>query len=224
MISAEQIKAARAMSDWSQDALAQATGLSPRTIHNLEMGYQSPRSSKAVRRIFEDKGFEFFELNGLSRCTDKTKIYKGTSGRDKFYNDLLVSAKEKGGEIGAIFGIQETLADALGVPDYFNLERLERLSKFATVKCLLADAQNSLTFIPSFQFRAIPRHPFIPMSSFIYGNKTAIIVTDGVEFVYHVIQSAEVTQKSWNDFRLRWDAGLPIVMQQANSQKKPHLS
>ena len=201
------------MIDWSQDALAQASGLSLNTIHNLENGHQSPRSSTAVRKIFENKGFEFFETNGLIRRTDKIKIYKGTDGCDKFYDDLLATAKERGGEIGAIFGRQETLANALGVTNYSNLERLERLSKFVTVKCLIADVHNSLTFIPSFQFRAIPRHPFLPMSSFIYGNKTAIVITDGVEFVYHVMRSAEITQKSWDDFRPQWDAGIPLVMQ-----------
>ena len=148
MISPEQIRAARAMIDWSQEALAEASGLSPTTIHNLEKGKLSHRSTIPVRKALENKGFEFFGTNGLNRRTDESRTYEGVNSQEEFFEDIFATAKESGGEIVAIYKSSETLARSLGVTNFNNLECLELLSKFAKVKCLISDVRNSSLLIP----------------------------------------------------------------------------
>lgn len=65
-LTAEQIRAARALLNWSQDDLAQAVGVSTRTIERLEAGRASrPINFRGVRSAFVDAGVEFFDDGGL---------------------------------------------------------------------------------------------------------------------------------------------------------------
>jgi len=115
MISSQQIKAARAMLDWSQDALAHASGLSAATIHNLEKGYLSPRSSIEVRRVLEEEGFEFHGQTGIERYGDESRIFRGPNSTGLFLEDVLSTVKKRDGEITAIFKSKENFTRSLGI-------------------------------------------------------------------------------------------------------------
>jgi len=109
-ISAEQIRGARAIMNWSQDVMAQECGLSLTTIHNLEKGFKSTRSSEEIRKKLEDKGFEFFGRKGISLREDTHRTYEGRDGCQKFCENLLSTAKQNGGEIIAVFRVCLALA------------------------------------------------------------------------------------------------------------------
>lgn len=63
MLTAAQIKAARALLDWSQPQLAEAADLSPQTIKRMEgpkgPGKSTAENVDAVRRALEMAGVEF---------------------------------------------------------------------------------------------------------------------------------------------------------------------
>jgi transcriptional regulator with XRE-family HTH domain len=61
MISARQIRAARAMVGWTQDRLAEAAGLSLAVVNNVERDVTDPRRSTldAIQRALETEGVEF---------------------------------------------------------------------------------------------------------------------------------------------------------------------
>ncbi|WP_165219561.1 helix-turn-helix transcriptional regulator [Affinirhizobium pseudoryzae] len=61
MITAAQIRAARALLDWKQTALAEASGVSEMSVKNLERGKNDPRVStlEAIRNALEAAGVEF---------------------------------------------------------------------------------------------------------------------------------------------------------------------
>lgn len=67
-VSIRQVKAARALLDWSQTELADAAGLSVPTIKRLEAegGYLGGRSetAKRIREALEGGGIQFIEENG----------------------------------------------------------------------------------------------------------------------------------------------------------------
>jgi DNA-binding XRE family transcriptional regulator len=175
IISPQQIKAARAWLDWTRETLADKSGVSPATIRNLERGNMSIRSAEEVRAALEKVGFHFHGSNGMSRQIKESRIYDGPHSREDFHEDLLSTVSEKGGEIDAIFESQAHLARALGVTNYDRPERLERLGKLATVKCLLADARQLPLSVPSFQFRATEHIRISPAASLVYGDKTAVL-------------------------------------------------
>lgn len=71
MLTAEQIKAARALIDWSQPKLAEASGLSMPTIRRMEGPLGPGRSTAinvdAVRRALESAGVVFLDAGEVKQ-------------------------------------------------------------------------------------------------------------------------------------------------------------
>lgn len=61
MISARQIRAARAMVGWTQERLAETAGLSLAVVNNVERDVTDPRRSTldAIQKALETAGIEF---------------------------------------------------------------------------------------------------------------------------------------------------------------------
>ncbi len=68
MITASQMRAARALLRWPANELARAAGLSVPTIQRMESGTGVPgglaRNVQAIRRALEKAGVEFIDENG----------------------------------------------------------------------------------------------------------------------------------------------------------------
>ena len=65
-ISAAQLRAARALLNWTQARLAEASGMPQRTVARLELGGSAPqqRTVRALRGALEAAGVEFISSNG----------------------------------------------------------------------------------------------------------------------------------------------------------------
>lgn len=65
-ISPEQCRAARALLDWSQPDLVEASGIGRSTITRFERGNRTPHASNlaAIRAALEAAGVEFIDRNG----------------------------------------------------------------------------------------------------------------------------------------------------------------
>lgn len=211
LLSPEQIKAARAWMDWTREMLAEECGVSPGTIRNLEEGKIAPRSIEAVCAAFERKGFHFHGRNGLSRQSSESRIFEGPHSREQFYEDVMATIREKRGEIGATFETQTHLARALSVTDYARPKRLEQLGELATVKCLLSDVRQLPLSVPSFQFRATA-YRSNPLATFVYGDKTAVLMTNGADFTFHVTASVEIAEDGLKRFAFDWESASPVTL------------
>lgn len=66
MITPAQCRAARALLDWRQPQLAEAAGVSPSTIRDLESGKRQPIQNNltAIRHALEAAGVIFIASNG----------------------------------------------------------------------------------------------------------------------------------------------------------------
>ena len=215
MIRARQIKAARALLDWSQDDLAAATGLSVTTIRNLESGDMSPRNTTAneVRRAIENAGLEFIEPGGVRCRINEVKIYQGRDSCDAFFADILHTMKESGGTIVSIFTSLEMLADTCSLTQG-RFERLEQLGKHADIKCLLPEILNPPLPASFFEYRAILKQHIGPVSYFVYGNKFAIVAEEGFAvFRYLVHDSVNLAQRYRSHFISLWELAPPIFTQ-----------
>jgi predicted transcriptional regulator len=67
MITAGQIRAARALIGWTQTDLAKASGVSEISIKNIERGATDPRSSTlgALQQAFDKAGVMFLEVGDI---------------------------------------------------------------------------------------------------------------------------------------------------------------
>ncbi|WP_197031538.1 MULTISPECIES: helix-turn-helix domain-containing protein [Mesorhizobium] len=66
MMNSAQCRAARALLDWSQQELADASKIGNATIRNFEAGRSEPQHATLdlLRRTFEDAGVVFIDANG----------------------------------------------------------------------------------------------------------------------------------------------------------------
>ena len=66
MISPSQCRAARGLLDWSQQELAERSGVGIVTVRQLEGGIREPRRAtlQVVRQALEKAGVEFIDENG----------------------------------------------------------------------------------------------------------------------------------------------------------------
>jgi transcriptional regulator with XRE-family HTH domain len=215
MITAGQIKAARALLRWSQEDLAAASGLSVSTVRNLESRDMSPRSATTteIRRAIENAGLEFLEPEGVRRRIDEVKVYQGRDSCDLFFDDILHTVREKNGTIIAIFKSVDTLTHVCGlVRDRF--ERLERVNDYADLKCLLSEVPNSALPVSSFEHRIILQQHVGPVSYFVYGDKYAIIQSTGhTAFRFVVFDSVNLAQSYRSYFFSLWELAPPIFTQ-----------
>ena len=74
MISHHQIKAARALLDWSQSYLAESVDISPPTLRNIEAGGNAKQDTlRTIKLLFETNGLEFLDNDGVTlRIKDTT--------------------------------------------------------------------------------------------------------------------------------------------------------
>lgn len=66
ILSASQCRAARALVGWSQDELANASGVAKATIAYFETGKRQPydKTLGDLRRVLEKKGVAFIDMDG----------------------------------------------------------------------------------------------------------------------------------------------------------------
>jgi transcriptional regulator with XRE-family HTH domain len=220
-ISAEQIKAARALLDWSQEDLAAAAGISTATIFNLEKGHLAFRSVSEVRQAFERSGIEFLPHDGLRRRAEDVTILQGKDSIERFLADLAWASKSGHMPIQGSFRTEDTLWRSLGfVDDQADEGALEPiLSTLGTPQLLIAELTRPDLLLPYFAVRGIAKQQLGPIPTFIYGDRHALVLTEGLPYPKFIIfQSTSMAQSYRSHFELLWEQAMPLVAASAMKQ------
>lgn len=173
-INAAHIKAGRAYLGWSQEDLAEKTGLSPNTIRNLEMGFISRgKTLSIIREAMEKGGLEFLEPAGIRPRLDDIKVYDGPDSCKVLLKDMVQTAKEVDGGIIILAKTPTLLAKYLGATCPKDLECLQ----YVETRCMLFDATEAPFDMSRIQFRMAPDN-ISPASYFVYGDKHVLITQE----------------------------------------------
>src|SRR5690606_7691572 len=100
-ITTAQIRGARGILGWSQQDLAQRTGISATSIGAIENNQTTPRESTlaTIRKTFEAGGIEFLAGDGLRKKTIQVDVLKGSEGFRQLSIDIYDTAQKDGREI-----------------------------------------------------------------------------------------------------------------------------
>lgn len=103
MITIQQCRAARGLLDWTQQDLAEASGLSKTAINNFEKGHSDIKaeSLRAIRMAFESADVEFTGMDSLRLKSEKLLMLR-ENPMDTLTSDILASLRDHGGEVMAI--------------------------------------------------------------------------------------------------------------------------
>jgi transcriptional regulator with XRE-family HTH domain len=176
-LGAVQIRAARAMLNWSQDGLAETCGLSVATIRKIEAGNISPRGKTItlIEQAFDNAGLEFIDPNGVRQRPDDITVYQGEEGTRDFIDDIYAVSLEKGGEIVQVWNSAYSIFELM--PEYraIHFARMQAIRERIVVKCILTE---NLIFTPApyCQYRSLSKHYVNSVPFYVYGDKYAIIL------------------------------------------------
>lgn len=110
MISAQQIRAGRALLNWSQKELAAKSGVSLNAINNFEREIVAPRQDTllSLRRALEEAGLEFIGDSGVNKARDQLRIEEHHDGNfSKILIDDMIMALKRGAGGVCFHGIDQ---------------------------------------------------------------------------------------------------------------------
>lgn len=174
----EQIRAARALLDWSQADLADHAGLSQTGIARIENGTNQPNTHTLVkiRAAFENADVEFLGDAGLRRKTGEVKTLRGREGFQTFMNDVYETLRQNGGEVRVSNVDERQWIRWMGEEGYaVHADRMKKLSGSVNFRILIEEGDDFFIANEFAQYRWFPKALFHGQSFYAYGNKLALI-------------------------------------------------
>lgn len=210
MISTQQIKAARALLNWKQSDLAEASGVSIPAIAKIEMGTANPRQATmdALSRAFENAGLEFLGNHGVDQRQEKfsIEVMNGAKSITRVWDDINRTYHDKGGEL---------LLGNLDERIYLKLYGKQMRSVFhkwrelnITARALVKDDENFF-LMPLECHRAIPKMLFSQIVYYVYADK--LVIADFKETPrFIMVQSKSMADAFRQQFEFNWSIGKKI--------------
>lgn len=211
MITADQIRAARALLNWSQTELSVRSGLTTPTIANIELGKQTP-SSTTLQRIFDAfdvAGIEFLDGEGVKKRTGQMYTYRGQEGFQKFYQDIDSTALSLGTDEFLVCNVDERdflkwLSDESTYRHYATINRTA-----VTYRILIVEGDD---YMPGKNFTAeyrwTPDDQFYSVPFYVYGNKVAYIGFEENDVNVFVVENSFLSQLCRKQFEEMWERSL----------------
>ncbi|MEZ5813868.1 MAG: helix-turn-helix transcriptional regulator [Alphaproteobacteria bacterium] len=204
MLTIEQCRGARGLLGWTQQDLADASGLSKTAINNFEKGHSDIKaeSLRAIRMAFESVEIEFLEQDGLRKRSENIRILKGPSGMSELLDDIARTNLTAGSEI-LINNVDNTLSSQISTQRLF--EHIEMLKTGHIRQRVLCPQDTKNVLSPNDECRWISREDMGGrLASFIYANKVAFQLWDRSMII--IINSPEARLSETRRFEMLWSS------------------
>ncbi|HBR68326.1 MAG TPA: hypothetical protein DEA55_03010 [Rhodospirillaceae bacterium] len=209
----EQIRAARALIDWSQSDLADHAGLSQTGIARIENGTNKPNSSTLakIEAAFDKADVEFIGLNGVKKRTDEVKTLHGVEGLKQLIDDIYATAtniKNKTGNADHVVYLYNAKPQNwhkwLG-KEWWDLHA-NRMSALGDKVQRILTVEGDTYFISQdfSQHRWFPANLFNDQSIYAYGSKLAF-VTFGEDVSIKILDNKEFCDGFRVLYEIAWE-------------------
>lgn len=173
-----QMRAARALLDWSQSDLADKAGLSQTGIARIENGTNQPNSSTLAKigAAFDAADIEFIDDTGVKKRKSEIKSFKGVEGFKTFMDDIYTHAKNHGGEFCLHNAKPENWHKWLG-EEWFKMhsDRMAELGDKINFRITAEEGNTTLISNNFAEYRWFPINLFNDQSIYTFGNKLAFV-------------------------------------------------
>ncbi len=208
LASLAQIRAARALLNWTQADLAKASKLSLTAINKFEREAGNPRLNtlRKIQDAFEQNGVEFQDGPGLrlrGEIFTFTMLDRGDVIADLF-DDVVTTCLAQNLPGGNYMNVRETDFAASGLEASKHLAR--RLRQFNLHdRVLVEEGDNYLMFPPdTTRYRWLPKILFGITSFIVYGTKFAILLW-GPPVRATIIENPSVAAAYAKQFEFFWN-------------------
>ncbi len=204
MISIDQIRAARALLNWTQQDLAKVSGLSLRALNSIERGLVVPRldNLRAIQGAFEKDGIEFGDNDGVRRRTERMEIIKfeGANYINQHLIDITQELRAPGAEVLFSLASEEDYgalnADVLD--DYFLHINRHRI----TERILVAKGESYVIGMPSV-YRWLKPESFNHVFYVVYGDNVGFQIL-GEPHRAIIIRNPSIADMFRRQFEANW--------------------
>lgn len=204
----DQIRAARALLNWSQTDLAERADLSQTGIARIESGVNQPNSGTLdkIAAAFDDVGIEFISDRGVEMRRGDVKRYSGPEGFRQFMDDVYHIASTQGGEICLYNAKPANWIKWLGVE--WNQAHSKRMAQLVDkINFKITCQKGSYDFIGSkhAEYRWVPDELWDERAFYAYGDKIGFL-----DFEENSVEIFVLKQKQFADsfrmlFNVAWN-------------------
>ncbi|NCT40409.1 MAG: helix-turn-helix transcriptional regulator [Alphaproteobacteria bacterium] len=217
MITIEQCRGARGILGWTQQDLADASGLSKTAINNFEKGHSDIKaeSLRAIRMAFESTDIEFIGESGVAKKTESFKIIRGEFALSQLIDDMHKTIKNTETEILISF-VDENLANRLTTQKIFK--HIEFIKNNNIKQRILCFTGSDSILSPTEECRWISEdYKTIATTTYIYGDKIAHELWDQSMII--VTRSVDAAKSERARFEKLWQAATIPEELSNNSQR-----
>ena len=181
MITPTQMRAARAMLDISQGAVAEHLGIAANTLSKIESGQSDVSVSRNadIQKFYEREGIAFTENDGVKWSREEITIYQGQDDFLDFIDDIYETAKQTGGEFCLFNAKPENWILLMGEEKYkSHSDRMKILESDLKVKITCKKGETNFISNKFAEYRWVPEEMFNAKSFYAYGDKIAFLNFD----------------------------------------------
>lgn len=175
MATGTQIRAARALAQWSSADLARNTGISSKTILNIEIGrfHARPDTMQAIVAAFDKVGVEFTENEGVRRRPEGIEVFEGHERFHDFTGYVQDYLTRFGGDVCISASDERLFLKYRKDPEQYRatMKALVDSGKI-TVRILAEESNFNSVFA---EMRKLSGHNAAPTSFYAFGRNLALI-------------------------------------------------
>lgn len=204
----EQIRAARALLDWSQSDLADNAGLSQTGIARIENGTNKPNSNtlEKIKKAFDIADIEFLGESGVKKRANEVKTLKGQDGFRRFMDDVYETVKETGGEISVYNVNEKNWIKWMGEEEYkSHAARMKNLKTHLHFRIIIQEGDFYFIANEFAQYKWFPKELFKESSFYAYGNKLALLNFEKEDVSIMMLNQKDFTDSFRVLFDIAWD-------------------
>ncbi len=202
----EQIRAARALLDWSQSDLADHAGLSQTGIARIENGTNKPNSSTLtkIESAFDKADVEFLAERGVQKRTNEIRIFHGQDGFTEFLQDVHSVVQNTKEQTSIVVNNVSEAEFLRWEGDYANIHQERMKNANVHYQIIIAAGDQNFTASEYAEYRCVPTDVFSSVSYYIYGDRTALIDFNEDDVVVYLMNNAAIANFYREEFEKIW--------------------
>lgn len=170
MITAEQIRAARALLDWSTADLAKRIKLTVNGLNKIERGHVTAQRDTLlrIRKAFEENGIEFLPGCGLRKKDNMVTVFEGDDFRKEQISLWHKILKTTGGTLCIAHESEEEAIEDVGLDAV--MDELEKRRQIGISHKILVRDDDTGLIPPYHTYHDLPEKYFSPYPLEVFGD------------------------------------------------------